>query len=66
MDLHSRERDVRERLRRALAMLEIEDLEERVAPVKCAKHPDSPECTYDYGAPRYAVPDYGVDTPDGG
>jgi hypothetical protein len=66
MDARDRQREVRERVRRVLETLEAEELEERVAPVKCSKHPDSPECTYDYGAPRYAVPDYGAETPDGG
>jgi hypothetical protein len=51
---------VRERVRRALAALQAEDLEERVAPVKCNKHPDAPECTEDYGVVRYAVPEYGT------
>jgi hypothetical protein len=48
---------VRERLARLLRSMELEDLEERVAPVKCAKHPDNPACdTADYGVPLYMAP----------
>ena len=61
------EQDVRTRVQRVLASLTAEDLEERVAPVKCEKHPDSPECgTVDYGVPPYGVPEYGTPTPDYG
>jgi hypothetical protein len=48
---------VRDRLRRVLGALSPEDLEERVAPVKCNKHPDHSECMDVYGAPRYAAPE---------
>jgi len=69
MSVTGRERAVRSRMRALLANLRPEDLEERVAPVKCEKHPDSPECGMDYGvplydAPAYGVPDYGA--PEGG
>jgi hypothetical protein len=60
MSVSTRETAVRDRLRRLIASLDTEDLEERLAPVKCEKHPDSDECTsVDYGAPEYAVPAYG-------
>jgi hypothetical protein len=50
-----------ERVRQLIAALRPEDLEERIAPVKCSKHPDSPECgSTDYGAPLYEAPAYGV------
>ena len=55
---------IRERLARVLRALELEDLEERVAPVKCAKHPDNPSCMEDYGVPVYAEPAYGVPPPE--
>ena len=58
-----RQRLVRDRVRRLIEALESEDLEERVAPVKCSKHPDAPECIppygLDYGVPAYAVPGEG-------
>jgi hypothetical protein len=47
---------VRRRVAEILRALESEDLEERVAPVKCAKHPDRSECMSDYGVIRYGVP----------
>ena len=49
-------RDVRERLAALLRSLDAEDLEERVAPVKCAKHPDSMECATEYGVLLYGAP----------
>jgi hypothetical protein len=66
MPAPGRAQDVRERVRRVLAALRPEDLEERIAPVKCNKHPDSIECATDYGVPRYAVPEYGTPPPEGG
>ena len=54
---------IRGRLARLLRSLELEDLEERVAPVKCSKHPDNPTCGDDYGAPVYGEPAYGVPPP---
>jgi hypothetical protein len=54
---------IRDRMARLLRSLEPEDLEERVAPVKCAKHPDNPSCMEDYGAPVYGEPAYGVPPP---
>ena len=57
---------VRERLARLLRSMELEDLEERVAPVKCAKHPDNPSCdTSDYGVPLYLSPMPERPPPDG-
>jgi hypothetical protein len=48
---------VRERMARLLRSLRAEDLEERIAPVKCAKHPDHPDCyADDYGVPLYLAP----------
>jgi hypothetical protein len=48
---------LRARLREILRSLDPEDLEERVAPVKCQKHPDSPECdVVEYGVPLYMCP----------
>jgi hypothetical protein len=55
--------DVRDRVRRAIAALDVEDLEERVAPVKCNKHPESPECGDYYGIPPYGAPE---PPPEGG
>jgi len=52
----------RSRVDRFLQGLRAEDLEERIAPVKCDKHPDSPDC----GGEDYAVPMYGDPTPEGG
>jgi hypothetical protein len=57
---------VRQRLERLLRALDAEDLEERVAPVKCAKHPESPACGEDYGVPLYGEPAPAPDEPPGG
>jgi hypothetical protein len=57
---------IRDRMARLLRSLELEDLEERVAPVKCAKHPDNPSCMEDNGAPVYGEPAYGAPTPTPG
>jgi len=59
---NDRGRLVRERLDRFLHALALEDLEERVAPVKCNKHPDSPECMDYYGVPAYGVPPEGAES----
>jgi len=57
---------VRERLARLLRSMELEDLEERVAPVKCAKHPNHPDCDMsDYGVPIYLAPMPETPPPDG-
>ena len=47
---------VRRRIAELLAALSAEDLEERIAPVKCAKHPDHADCTSEYGTVDYGVP----------
>jgi hypothetical protein len=62
----SRAADVRERIRRILGALAPEDLEDRVAPVKCNKHPDSIWCdTTEYAVPAYGVPEDPVPGPEG-
>jgi hypothetical protein len=54
----TRAADVRERVRRLLGALAPEDLEDRIAPVKCSKHPDHGMCgTEDYAVPFYAAPE---------
>jgi hypothetical protein len=53
-----RSAEIRGRLARILAALSAEDLEERVAPVKCAKHPNNSYCdTTEYGVVDYGVPE---------
>ena len=53
-------RAVREKVAALLRALEADDLEERIAPVKCGKHPDHLEC----GVAAYMVPAYGAPPPD--
>jgi len=61
MSVSIRDGSMRERVLRLIAALRPEDLEERVAPVKCSKHPESPECdSTDYGVPPYGAPEYGA------
>jgi hypothetical protein len=59
--------EVRERLAWVLRALAPEDLEDRVAPVKCNKHPDSDACGVDmYAVPGYGAPDDSFPDPEGG
>ena len=47
-----------------LATLDAAELEQRIAPVKCEKNPEAPECqaVVRYGATLYGIqPEYGVD-----
>ena len=46
-----------DKIDQVLAGLKVKELEQRIAPVKCEKHPDAPECQ--------VVAMYGVD-PDPG
>jgi hypothetical protein len=57
---------IRKRVERVLEALRGEDLEERVAPVKCNKHPEHPDCMSDYGVIWYGGPEYGTPDPDYG
>jgi hypothetical protein len=59
MSAFVRDGSMRERVLGLIAALRPEDLEERLAPIKCSKHPDSPECASDYGIPPYGAPEYG-------
>jgi hypothetical protein len=51
------DREMRERIEAVLRGLEVRTLEERIAPVKCDKNPDAPECA---PVARYGV----VEDPD--
>ncbi len=54
---------MRDKIAQVLGELGVEALEERIAPVKCEKNPEAPECQI---MVRYGVaPMYGVD-PEGG
>ena len=55
------EKEIRNRLEGFLKELAAEELEEKIAPVDCAKKPNHPGCprTY-YGGP---VPEYGAPAP---
>ena len=58
------ERRMREHVDQVLAGLEAEQLEERIAPVKCDKNPEAPECQM---VSLYGIePAYGVEDPGGG
>jgi hypothetical protein len=49
---------MRDRIDAVLLNLEVRSLEDRIAPVKCEKNPDAPECQVDtlYGiAPEYCI-----------
>ncbi len=58
------DRRMRRRIDEVLDALDVRELEERIAPVKCEKNPEAPECSV---VPEYGVhTDYGIDTPGGG
>ncbi|MFH1811296.1 MAG: hypothetical protein ABIJ09_21330 [Pseudomonadota bacterium] len=62
------DRSMRDRIDHVLATLEVQALEERIAPVKCDKNPEAAECQVQpmYGVTMYGIePMYGVD-PGGG
>ena len=57
------ESELRQRIEAFVSELTAEELEERIAPVDCAKKPEHPECrprTW-YGGP---TPDYGGPAPE--
>lgn len=59
---------MRDKVDQVLRDLEVQALEERIAPVKCDKNPEAPECgiVAEYGVALYGIqPDYGID-PGGG
>ncbi|MBN2358282.1 MAG: hypothetical protein JXR83_02435 [Deltaproteobacteria bacterium] len=49
------EKSMQDRIDQVLAGLDAEQLEQRIAPVKCEKNPDAPECQ--------PVAMYGVEPP---
>jgi hypothetical protein len=61
------DRNMRERIDEVLARMDAAEVEQRIAPVKCEKNPEAPECQAEplYGIyPEYGVePMYGVDNP---
>jgi len=54
------EQKMRARIDEVLEGLELKQLEERIAPVKCEKNPEAPECQ---AVALYAVAEYGVEVP---
>jgi hypothetical protein len=55
---------MRAKVDRVLHEMDVRQLEERIAPVKCDKNPEAPECgiVAEYGVALYGVePMYGVD-----
>jgi len=56
------DRSMRSKIDDVLAGMELRQLEDRIAPVKCEKNPEAPECQV---ADLYGVdvPMYGVETP---
>jgi len=58
------ESSMRSKIDEVLADMELRQLEDRIAPVKCEKNPDAPECMAqpEYGVALYGVePMYGVE-----
>jgi len=51
-----------DKIEEVLAGMKAEALEDRIAPVKCEKNPDAPECQV---VTFYGVTDYGIPDPDG-
>ncbi|MFH1811294.1 MAG: hypothetical protein ABIJ09_21320 [Pseudomonadota bacterium] len=56
------EREMRTKIDSVLRDLEVQELEERIAPVKCDKNPDAPECApvARYGVVEDPVVRYGI------
>ncbi|MBN2358285.1 MAG: hypothetical protein JXR83_02450 [Deltaproteobacteria bacterium] len=55
------DKEMRSAVERVLAGMDAAELEQRIAPVKCDKNPEAPECQV---YPEYGIhTDYGVDTP---
>ncbi len=58
------DRKMRSHVDQVLAGLEAEQLEERIAPVKCEKNPEAAECM---SVALYGIePAYGIEDPGGG
>ena len=57
------EKELRNKIEHYINHLQVEELEEKIAPVDCAKKPEHPDCrpTTKYGgpAPLYGVARYG-------
>ena len=54
------EKLMKAKIDQVLSNMKVETLEERIAPVKCDKTPDHPDCQV---VALYMAPEYGVDDP---
>jgi hypothetical protein len=54
------DKQMRDKIEAVLSRMEVQALEERIAPVKCDKQPDHPDCQ---AVALYMAPEYGIDDP---